>query len=246
MVREAVSEFLILFRMQLANWRWSWRGMLIGGIVVPLSLMFFARFTMNNSDSQALIYIITGNVMIGLFFTTLSRTASRFAFLCETRALDYYRTLIDSVGSLVLATMGSFLLFALPGVVITLYVGQLLFRIAIHPHPSIFFVFLVSACAFASTGAFIGIHARSYESATLMANLVNFVLAFLSPVMIPLERFPYLLRPFAWILPSTHAALAFRQALSGDLTDHFGLSIGYLLLFSVLVLFLVNVHLHKQ
>ncbi len=246
MVRETVFEFLILFRMQLANWRWSWRGMLIGGIVVPLSLMFFARFTINHNDSQALLYIITGNVIIGLFFTTLSRTASRFAFLCETRALDYYRTLVDSVSSLILATMGSFLLLALPGVVITLYVGELLFRIAIHPHPFIFFVFLVSAFAFASTGAFIGIHARSYESAALMANLVNFILAFLSPVMIPIERFPPLLRPFAWILPSTHAAFAFRQTLSGDLTGHLGLSISYLLLFSVLVLYFVNLHLREQ
>ena len=246
MVREAVFEFLILFRMQLANWRWSWRGMLLGGIVVPLSLMFFARFTINNNDSRAWLYIITGNVIISLFFTTLSRTASRFAFLCETKALDYYRTLVDSMSSLILATMGSFLLLALPGVMITLYAGELLFQIAIRPHPFIFFVFLVSAFAFASTGALIGIHARNYESAGLMANLVNFILAFFSPIMIPIERFPSLLRAFAWMLPSTHAALAFRQTLSGDLTGHFGLSMSYLLLFSALILYFVNLHLRKQ
>ncbi len=242
---EFIREFCVLFQMQLANWRWAWKGMLIGGIVVPLSFMFFLQFFANVRDPEVALHLVTGNVVISLLFTALSRTANRFAFLRETKAIHYYRALLESMNGLVLATMTSFLLLTLPGVIITLSVGKLLFTLPIAPHPLIFLTFSLSTLAFASLGALIGLRARNYEAAGVLANLINFIMAALGPIVIPMDRLPILVREFSWILPSTYAALAFRQTLTGQLDSHLLLAFVFLIICSSLTLYFVNRNLQS-
>lgn len=240
-----IREFWVLFQMQLANWRWAWKGLLIGGIIVPLSFMFFLQFFANVRDPDVALHLVTGNIVISLLFTSLSRTASRFAFLKETKAIYYYRALLDSMNGLVLATMTSFLLLTLPGVVITLVVGKFFFALPIALHPLIFLTFPLSTLAFASLGALIGLRARNYEAAGVLANLINFVMAALGPIVIPVDRLPTLLRGFSWILPSTYVALAFRQTLTGQLDGQLPLAFAFLTMFSVITLYFVNRNLQS-
>src|SRR5687768_7865995 len=97
MTRQLVV-FWDLYLMQLANFRWTWRWQVIGGLVAPLSFMFLLNTLLEREAGTAEAvamgaHILAGNIVMSTVFTTMGHTASRFAWLKETEGLDYYATL---------------------------------------------------------------------------------------------------------------------------------------------------------
>jgi ABC-2 type transport system permease protein len=235
-----LAEWGDLVLIQLANWRWSWRGALLTGLITPLfgiaALGLFAR----PAGPEALRYVLSGNVVISLMFGTLGRVCSNFAYMRLAGSLDYFATLPIRRGGLVLATVAAFFLLALPAVLVTLGVGAWWLDVPLAIHPLLFLVIPVSAVPLAALGALIGTATRTPTDADTWSLLLTLALAGIGPVAVPPDRLPGVLLAVGRLSPATYAADALRQVLFGPVTADLALDLGVLCALAVAILALVT------
>ena len=114
-----------LLLIELTNWRWSWRSMVLTATITPLvSVLGFGVFA-RDSGPKALAYVLTGNVVVSLMFGNMGNVESHFSFMRLRGVLDYFAALPIHKYALILAVVLSFLLLSLPSVVVTAAVGSL-------------------------------------------------------------------------------------------------------------------------
>ncbi len=77
----------------------------------------------------------------------------------------------------------------------------------------------------------------------MIANIVTIVIGFLSPLFIPLYKFPLPLRILSQTLPLTYAADAFRFVLSGQIGAGLIVDVCVLFAYTVASIFLVQIKL---
>ncbi|MEM8678902.1 MAG: ABC transporter permease, partial [Planctomycetota bacterium] len=78
-----------LFLIELTNWRWTWQYLVVVGTITPLlSMVAFSIFA-RDSGPEALEFIWSGNVVIGLMFGLQSRLTSHFVYLRLEGMLNY-------------------------------------------------------------------------------------------------------------------------------------------------------------
>jgi ABC-2 type transport system permease protein len=241
----ALEAFGILFAMQFASMRWFWRGMIINGFFVPMFILVFWKLLMggvgaSGSDvNSTAVQFLAGNMVVSLLFGLMTRVASRFAFLQDTGALDYYATLLVRRVTLILAVVGVFLIASLPGVLLALWLGAAWLAVPIHPHPLLALALALGAVSLAVLGAAIGVYSRSQEQSGNIASLATLGLTVLSPVLAPVDRLPKLLQWTSYLTPTTYATAAVRSALVSQLDTRFWINLAALVLFCLLALFFV-------
>ena len=225
---------------ELTNWRWSWRSMVILGMVAPLGSMFFFSFFARDTGPGTLAYILTGNVVLALMFDNLDKVTSRFSFMRAMGNLDYYATLPVQKNVLILAVVLSFLLLSLPSLVFTILGGAVLLGVPLALHPVILIVIPLCTIPMAGIGALIGSVARTPQEAGSLSLLVTLVMLGLGPVLIPPSRLPDVMLILGRFSPATYAASALRQALLGPLTGQIFLDLAALTGVAAVVLWLVG------
>jgi ABC-2 type transport system permease protein len=234
------SQLVDLFLIELTNWRWSWRSMLITGTLAPvfsiLALGVFAR----DSGRETLAYVLTGNMVISLMFGNMDNVQSHFTFLRFYGALDYFATLPIRKHNLILAVVLSFLLLSLPSLVITMLLGALVLRLPIVFHPLVLVVIPASAISLSGIGALIGVSVRNRYQSSAYSLIVTMVLAGLGPVVVPPDRLPEVLLVIGRLNPATYAASALRQVVIGPLTGRLALDVAVLIGWTILVLGIVS------
>jgi ABC-2 type transport system permease protein len=207
-----------LLLVQLANWRWSWRAMVVLGIAAPtLSIAVLSRLVENQSDALAASLLI-GNVVLALMLENQNKVASHFAYMRITGALTYYAALPIRQGLLIVATALAFFLLSIPAVVVTSIVGSALLDVTLHPSPLVLIVAPLIAVSLAGIGAVIGTRARTLEEASSLTLLLNLVLLAGGPVIVPESRLPDLVAAAGHVNPATYAASALKQSLVGPVT----------------------------
>jgi ABC-2 type transport system permease protein len=213
----AAGVFLDLYLMQLANYRWTWRWQLIGGLVAPLSFMFMLHSLLgaDGAVAETGASILAGNLVLSAVFTAMGNTANRFAWLKETEGLDYYATLPIGRAAMVVSVVLAFVTLSLPSMAATVLLGRILFALPLAPHPLALAVLVLTALSLAALGATIGILAPNVETQGVISNLALFLLVFLSPVLVPAERLPGLLQVTSRLLPVSYAVGALRRLLVG-------------------------------
>jgi ABC-2 type transport system permease protein len=235
-----LAQLLDLTLIQLSNWRWSWRSLVISSIVTPLlgiiALGVFAR----DSGAQALGYILTGNLVMALVFGTLSKVANTFAYIRARGMLHYFATLPIQSSSLVLATTVAFFLLSLPSTLVTLAIGALYLKIQVRPNLLLLLVLPLAASSLSGIGAVIGVRARDPEEANAISTLMALGLIGIGPVLAPPERLPDFLVWMGVFSPATYAASALRQTLIGPLTNRIWIDLAVLAIFSLATLWWVG------
>ena len=212
------AQLADLFLIELTNWRWCWRSMLITGTLAPmfsiLALGVFAR----NSGRETLAYVLTGNMVLSLMFGNMDNVQSHFVFMRFQGALDYYATLPIRKHNLILAVVLSFLLLSAPSLTLTMLLGAFILRLPITFHPLL--LVSIPSCAFSlsAIGALIGASGRNRYEAGAISLIVTMVMAGLGPVVVPPDRLPQVLLWLGWLNPATYAASALRQTVIGPLT----------------------------
>ncbi|MEZ4615133.1 MAG: ABC transporter permease [Caldilineaceae bacterium] len=207
-----------LFLIELTNWRWSWRLTLIAGGLMPLFILFLLGIFAGDSDPNTLAYMLTGNLVIGLLFGTLTRIVNRVEFLRFGGGLDFFATLPVQRFLFVLAMVASFAIFSLPSLVMTLVVGALWLDLPLHLHPLLLLVIPLCTLPLAGVGVMLGLLSRSWGEASSWSFVVSLLFSVLGPVMIPPDRLPDLLIWLGYFSPATYAASALRQVVIGPVT----------------------------
>jgi len=212
------DQLVDLFLIELTNWRWCWRSMLITGTLAPvfsiLALGIFAR----DSGPETLVYVLTGNMVISLMFGNMDNVQSHFVFMRFYGALDFYATLPIRKYNLILAIVLSFLLLSAPSLILTMLLGAFILHLPIAFHPLLLLIIPACAISLSGIGAAIGASVRSRYQAGAISLVVTMVMAGLGPVVVPPERLPQPLLWLGWINPATYAASALRQTIVGPIT----------------------------
>ena len=229
-----------LLLIQLSNWRWSWRGTVITGMITPLVSILALGLFARDSGQVALAYILTGNVVMALTFENLNKVASNFAYMRFTGAFNYFATLPLARAALILASLGAFLLLSLPALLVTLGAGAWLLGVPLAPSPLLLLVVPLAAIPLAALGALIGSSIQRPEDAGNLSLLVTLAMLALGPVLVPPDRLPAPLLTLGLLSPATYAASALRQTLLGPVTARLALDLLVLGGLAVALLWLVG------
>lgn len=236
-----LTQLWDLLLMELTNWRWSWRMLVITSMLTPLlGIIGLGVFARAAGSHDALAAILTGNVVLALMFGTMDKVQSRFLFMRVMGTLDYYATLPIQQYSLILASVLSFLLLSLPSIVITIAVGSLMLGLPLNLNPLALLVIPLCAVPLSGIGALIAAYARTPEEGGAFSLLITFVMLGLGPVVIPASRLPGIVLILGRFSPATYAASARRQTLLGPLTPEMLLDLAVLVGVSLLSFWLVG------
>jgi ABC-2 type transport system permease protein len=236
-----LTQLWDLLLMELTNWRWSWRTLVITSTLTPLlGIIGLGVFARGSGGQDALAAILTGNVVLALMFGTMDKVQSRFLFMRVMGTLDYYATLPIQQYSLILASVLSFLLLSLPSIVVTIAVGALILGLPLSLNPLALLVIPLCAVPLAGIGALIAAYARTPEEGGTLSLLVTFVMLGLGPVVIPASRLPGIVLILGRFSPATYAASALRQTLLGPLAPEIFLDLAVLMGVSALSFWLVG------
>jgi ABC-2 type transport system permease protein len=223
-----LAQIWDLFVIELTNWRWSWRSLLLTGTITPLfsivGLSVFAR----DAGPQALAYVLTGNMVVSLMFGNMGNVESHFSFMRVRGVLEYFAALPVRKGVLVLAVALAFLLLSLPPLLVTLLVGSLLLNIEITLHPVLALVVPACALPLSGIGAYIACRVADPSQGGALTLLATIAMAALGPVVVPPDRLPGVMIGLGYLSPATYAASAFRQALLGPVTWRMALDLAVL------------------
>lgn len=233
-------QFGDLFLMELSNWRWSWRSVITTGMIAPMFSIIAIGLFARESGPAATAYVLTGNVVLALMFTNLSRMASRFAYMRMAGTLAYYAALPLRRFALILAAAAAFLTISLPAVLFTILFGSYFLAIPLHPHLFLLLILPLSTLALAGVGALIGTALRTLDEVLAVTQVLTFMLMALGPVLIPPDKLPPFMYWVGYLSPATYAASALRQALLGPLTTRIWLDFAVLLAFCVLSFWLTG------
>ena len=212
------SQLLDLILIELTNWRWSWRGLIVISTIAPLASMAALGVFARDSGVEALSYVFTGNIVLSLLFGIEGNVQSHFMFMRMEGVLDYFSTLPVQKLALLTAVIAAFFLLALPSVLATVFLGAYILDIALIVHPLLFVIIPLCALPISGMGALIGLKARNYAEAGSFNLLLTFALLALGPVIIPPSRLPPVLLILGRFTPTTYASSALRQVLLGQVT----------------------------
>jgi ABC-2 type transport system permease protein len=225
-----------LLLIQLANWRWTWRNMVVLGMAAPLLGVAMLGVFARKSGIHALEYVLVGNIVLALLFENQNRVSSNFAFMRARGTLRFFATLPVAKTMVILATALSFMLLSLPAVAVTVLLGSRMLGIPLHVSPFLLCVVPLCALPLAGIGALIGSNSRSPEEAGAISLLATLVLATMGPVILPPDSLPEAVRIAGYLSPATYAASALRQTLLGPVTSRLTIDLAALAAYAGLTL----------
>lgn len=238
-----ICQYRLLLRVFLADYRSSWFFHIIRSLLFPLSFAFVIIATSRTMNHEGAIFLLGGILTASLAFGPTSVLIVKLGWSRQNREFDYWIMQPIPKLVLILAIVSVALLFALPGLLVTYTVGSLLLGLPFLGGLVLLFLVPLVSAALSGLAAFLGSYAPNGQAATIIANIVTLVIGFLSPLFIPLEKFPLPVRILAQILPLTYAADTFRFALSGQLRMGLIVDVSILLTYTIASLCLVQIKL---
>ncbi len=230
-----LTQLIDVLLIELTNWRWSWRSMIIIGTLSPIlsiaGLGVFAR----DSGAESLGYVLVGNVVLSIMFNNMNNVQNHISFMRFHGMLDYFATLPVRRMALIPSLVTAFLLISLPSLATTLIAGSLLLGIPLHINPLVLVVIPICAMPLAGIGALIGTRARTPMEGNSINFLVMFLLLSIGPVIVPPRKLPAIMLVLGRFSPATYASSALRQVLLGPITGQLAIDITVLLCATIIV-----------
>lgn len=233
-------QWLDLFLIELRNWRWGWRNLVLTGMVLPLFGMLLLGSFAGDLGGDTLAYVLSGNLVMGLLFEHQGKLASHFAYMKMAGSLDYFAALPIHKPLLVTAASAAFFLLFLPSLFVSLLGGAWILGLDLHIHPLALLVVPLCALPLAGLGALIGVSFRTPEEAMAIDRLLVITMLAMGPVLIPPARLPDWLVTLGYASPATYAASALRQVLLGPVTGRLAVDVAALVSVIGLSFWLVN------
>lgn len=208
-----LRDFWWLLRSQLFNLRLAWFWYLIQMAFVPLSFLAFLWFFMGQARPEAMPFVVTGSLIMNISLGAMLSLGQDIGWLKEQNAYEHYASLPISKAVFLAALITRGVLLSMPSTFLLLAMGAFFFNLL--PNVGALLVLVLSAYAMSGLGAFIGFWSPTGQIANLATQIVQPLIVLFAPVYIPLEQLPYPLQITAHFLPTTYAARALREALTG-------------------------------
>lgn len=232
-------RFSVLMWIQMARLRTSWRPYLIVSSVMPLGIAVLMRAIMEPEQvAEFGVQIVAGSAVLAVAMTAVVMLAQRVAWLKENGVLDYYATLPVSRAGIIASILLSFAVFSLPGTVVVVFFGALLFDLSFAALWAAVPIWAFGSFALAGVGVAIGFGAPDEQLAGMYSNLAMMAVLFLG--ILPSDKIPGWLEPLKAVLPSTYAVNALKPGLEGTVTASQGKDLLILAAFGVISFLLVR------
>ncbi|WP_342433119.1 ABC transporter permease [Neobacillus sp. FSL H8-0543] len=154
-----------------------------------------------------------------------------------------------NMGIFGLSDMVMRLLFSIIQILLLSLIGVFIFGANLYINfPSLIMVFLFGALSFNALGYFFSSFSTTTNAYMGVANIVSFVMMFLSGVFFPIETMPDWLQPISNLLPLTYFAEGLRDSMvyeTGIFSSTLWFGIGVLILWGALA-FLIGAWLYKR
>jgi ABC-2 type transport system permease protein len=212
------GQLRVLLSMQLARLRSAWRPYLIVSSAMPLGIALLMRAVIEPSQvSRYGLQIVAGSAVLAIAMTAIVMLAQRMASLKASGTMDFYTTLPVSHAAVVAAVLMSFAVFALPGTIIVVFLGALMFNLSLAALWTVLPVWALGSFALAGIGLLIGFAAPDEQLAGMYSNLAMMTVLFLG--ILPAATIPVWLGPLKAVIPSTYAVDALKPALHGSFSS---------------------------
>jgi len=233
-------QLVDLVLIELSNWRWSWRSIVVVSAFVPLFSMIGLSVYARDLGAEALNTVFSGSLVMSLMFGNLGNIQSHLVFMRFQGTLEYFATLPIHKHALLLSITIAFFLLSLPALLTLLIAGSALLQISLEPHPLLLLVIVLCVLPMSAIGALIGVSVRNPQQGGSLSVLTTFLLAGIGPVLFPQERLPDLLNHIGVINPAARAASALRQTLIGPRSEQLALDLAILFVFTLCIFYVVG------
>jgi len=200
----------------------------------------FTRFGSGLTDSNSLVYIISGAAIFAVANDGIYTMAVRIGSMKKEGMLLYYASLPINKVAFVMAIMLSRLSVTLPGMIAPMLFGSLIYKIDLNFSLWIVLLLPLTALALSAIGMALGSIVNSLEMIQIIVNLLLFVLIMAAPVFIPWQSLPIPLKLLGYLLPPSYAADALRHVLSGTIDVGFYIDIAVLSLMTLISFVILN------
>lgn len=236
----ALRQYFRLILVLLTEYRTTWFYHVFFGTVLPLGLIFFFKMVEGNIEKSQAIFLLGGDLTTSIAYGPTTMLITRLGWGRQNREFTYWAALPIPKSILILAMVSIYLLFAIPGLVVSYLLGCLMLGLPLTQGVLLIILVPLGALSLTGFGAFLGVYASSGEVANAYGNALMGFVTFLSPMLIPLDAMPLPLQFVARFVPTTYVADAFRMVLAGSL----GVNVFYdiILLFCFTAAFLLVVH----
>lgn len=223
------QQFRLLFRLQFSDYRASLPFFILFSILMPVGFLYVFGSNAARPGADA-SWFLAGNVVVSVCFGASSFAIARVAWLRIRHEMDFYGTLPVKRTAFLATLFCLGQMSALPGMVSSLLVGSWMLGIPLQNTLAAVPLTLLAAASLTLVGAGIGGLCRTQAEVNLYSNLVVIVVTFLSPVLVPVDRMPVLMRVTSYLLPPGQAAMAITDSLHGDYGPRFWTFFGLLCL----------------
>ncbi len=234
-----INDFRYLTVAQFYNQLSMFPILAVLSIVFPLGMVFGFGLIGGGVNPEGIPYIVVGSAIVSVVTMGITVLATDLFFEKRQGAFIYYASLPIAKSAFLLAVLAIRLGTTVPGIVVALVAGSLIYDIDLVISPWLLVVVPLAIVSVAGIGAVVGLTFKSPQLVSMVANMSLFIVMFAAPVMIPAEVLPAPLRTVGQVLPPTYAANAFRAAVQGLGPEAFAWDLLVLAGFSVASLVLV-------
>jgi ABC-2 type transport system permease protein len=240
-LRKFGVDFKYLWLEQMLEIRTTWYWYFVFSLVLPLAMVFgFTRIGTGLTDTNSLIYIISGAAIFSVANDGLYTMAIRIGSMKKEGMLLYYASLPINKVAFVMAIMLSRLSVTLPGMIAPMLFGSLIYKIDLNFSLWIVLLLPLTALALSAIGMALGSIVNSLEMIQIIVNLLLFILIMAAPIFIPWQSLPIPLKLLGYLLPPSYAADALRHVLSGTIDVGFYIDIAVLSLMTLISFVILN------
>jgi ABC-2 type transport system permease protein len=216
------QQFSLLLRIQYSDYKDSAVFLALFSMVMPLGLMWLMGRYVAGEGSGAVWYL-AGNAVMTVGFGSANFAINRIGQLRINKEMDFYAALPVSKVAFMATVFCLSQIAALPGIAVSLIMGHWLLNIG---WSSILLgvpLSLLTALCLTVVGTAVGSLVRTWGHLNLYSSLIYFVVMFLSPVLVPLDRLVLPLKITSYMLPTGQAAMALSEAFAGNFGTRFWL-----------------------
>jgi len=179
----------------------------------PMYELHFESITSSDNDLNYTDFLLTGMIALSIaqggMFGMVDLVEMRRKGL-----LKRLRMTPASMNLFGLSDMVMRLLFSVVQIILLSLIGVLIFGAKLYINfPSLLVVFLLGALSFNALGYFFSSFSKTTEAYMGVANIISFLMMFLSGVFIPVETMPEWIQPISNFLPLTYFVEGLRESM---------------------------------
>lgn len=220
------QQYTLLLRLLITDYRSAAPFLFLIGLVLPLGFLWILNQYVG--DGPEVMWLLAGNIVMAVSFGSVSFAIQRTALMKVEGELDYYGSLACKKVAFLAALFTESIIFAIPALFSSMMFGYLLLGVPISKLLISIPVALLAASSLTIVGSTLGSYAKTMVHFAIFSYLPYLAVIFLSPVMLPLEKLPFLLKVTSYLLPTGQAVLALDDVFQGNTGTHFWILIGAL------------------